>query len=157
MSTVRKQIVVDFISQTKASELHGFQHKVSTEILKDFKHNIDIISFAFYRNHSGTLWKLGIFFLIIEVQLIDNVVLVWAIQQSDCYTYSSFLGFFSHVDYYRILSRVPCAIRQVLVGYLFYTQYCVYVNLKFPSYPSSPPFPFENMFVFYVCEPVSVW
>lgn len=54
--------MVDFISQTKASELHGFKHKVSTEILKDFKHKIDIISFAFYRNHSGTLWKLGFFF-----------------------------------------------------------------------------------------------
>ena len=47
----------------------------------------------------------------IRYNLIYNVVLVLAIQQSDCYTYSSFFKFFSHVDYYRILSRVPCAIQ----------------------------------------------
>ena len=31
--------------------------------------------------------------------------------------------FFSHIGYYRVLSRVPCAIQQVLISYLF----CVYV------------------------------
>ena len=185
MSTVRKQIVVDFISQTKASELHGFYHKVSTEILKDFKHNIDIISFAFYRNHSGTLWKLGIFFLIIEVQLIDNVVLVSGVQQSEIYiyihthiythtdihtythtymhtyththTYNFFFRFFSLIGQYKILSIVSCAIRQVLVGYLPYVQLCVYVNpiLIYPSPPS--PFPLGNhKRVFYVCGSISV-
>ena len=31
-----------------------------------------------------------------------------------------FLDFFSITGYYKILSVVPCAIQQVLVGYLFY-------------------------------------
>ena len=41
-----------------------------------------------------------------------------------------FFRFFSRIGYYRILSRVPCAIQQVLVDYLFYIQQCVYVNPK---------------------------
>ena len=36
------------------------------------------------------------------------------------YIYSFFFRFFSHIGYYRILSRVPCAVQQALVGYLFY-------------------------------------
>ena len=72
----------------------------------------------------------------IEVQLIYNVVLVSGVQQSDSvictcmcvyiythththtHTHISFcFRFFSHIDYYKILSIVPCAI---LVGYLFF-------------------------------------
>ena len=36
------------------------------------------------------------------------------------YMYLFFFKFFSHLGYYRILTRVPCAIQQALVGYLFY-------------------------------------
>ena len=45
------------------------------------------------------------------------------------YIYPFFFRYFSHIGYYRILSRVPCAIQQVLVDYLFYIQQCVYVNI----------------------------
>ena len=31
-------------------------------------------------------------------------------------------------SHYRVLSRVPCAIQQVLISYLFYIQQCVYVS-----------------------------
>ena len=34
--------------------------------------------------------------------------------------YIFFFRFFSLISYYKILSIVPCAIQQVLVGYLFY-------------------------------------
>ena len=34
--------------------------------------------------------------------------------------YLFFFRFFSHIGYYRVLNRVPCAIQQVLVDYLFY-------------------------------------
>ena len=52
-------------------------------------------------------------------------MLVSGVQQSDSviYTYIyvySFSDFFSLIDYYKILSRVLCAIQQVLVVYLFY-------------------------------------
>ena len=33
---------------------------------------------------------------------------------------NSFLRFFSHNGHYRVLNRVPCAIHQVLISYLFY-------------------------------------
>ena len=32
------------------------------------------------------------------------------------------------------LSRVPCAIQQVLISYLFYTQQCEYVSSNLPIY-----------------------
>ena len=47
------------------------------------------------------------------------------------YTYiPSFFGFLSHLGHQSALSRVPCATQQVLISYLFYTQYqqCIYVN-----------------------------
>ena len=43
------------------------------------------------------------------------------------YVYPFFFRFFSHINYYRILSRVPWAIQQVFVDYLFYIQQCVSV------------------------------
>ena len=36
-------------------------------------------------------------------------------------TYPLFFRLFSHIGHYRALSRVPCAIQQVLICYLFYT------------------------------------
>ena len=41
------------------------------------------------------------------------------------YMYPFFWGFLSHLVHYRTLSRVICAIQQVLISYLFYTQCCV--------------------------------
>ena len=43
------------------------------------------------------------------------------------YIYSFFFRFFPHIGYGRILSRVPCAVYQVLVSYLFYI--CVYIYI----------------------------
>ena len=81
----------------------------------------------------------GVFFwFFIGVQLIYNVVLVSAVQQSESviYIYPLFFRFFSHIGDYRVLSRVPCAIQQVLISYLFYIQQYVYVNPNLPIYPS---------------------
>ena len=66
-----------------------------------------------------------IFFFLFHtgVRLINNVVFILGIQQSDSvlyiYMYLLVFKFFSHLAYYRVLSRVPCAIQWVLVGYLF--------------------------------------
>ena len=51
--------------------------------------------------------------------------------------YPFFFRFFSHIGHYRILRRVPCAIQQVLVGYLFYrleshAQNILFRKLKVP-------------------------
>ena len=47
--------------------------------------------------------------------------------------------FLSLTSYYKLLSRVPCTIQYILVGYLFYVLYCVYVNpsLLIYSLPTS--------------------
>ena len=42
------------------------------------------------------------------------------------YMYLFFFKFFSHLGYCRILSRVPCATQQVLVGYQFY--FILFIN-----------------------------
>ena len=67
------------------------------------------------------------FFLLIGIWLIYNIVLVSGVQQRrDSVIHVSHLFWFlSHVGYYRILSRVPCAVQDVLVGYLSYIQWCV--------------------------------
>ena len=55
--------------------------------------------------------------------------------------YLLFFQLFSHLGYYRVLSKVPCSILQVLVDYLFYRQQCVHVNPKLSIYLSPQPFP----------------
>ena len=71
------------------------------------------------------------------------------VNQLYVYIYPFFLGFPSHLGHHRVLSRVPCAIQQVLISYLFYTQcqQCIYVNPKLPIHP--PPCPF--------CLGIDVW
>ena len=52
--------------------------------------------------------------IFIGVQLIYNVELVSAIQQSESFIHtdvSTIFRFYSHIGHYRILSRVPCAIQ----------------------------------------------
>ena len=51
-------------------------------------------------------------FFFIEVQLIYNVVLISAVQQSDSFIHihAFFFIFFSIMVYHRILNIVPCAI-----------------------------------------------
>ena len=44
------------------------------------------------------------------------------------YLYSLFFRFFAHIGHYRVLSRVPCAIQQILISYLFYIQICVHIS-----------------------------
>ena len=50
--------------------------------------------------------------------------------------YLFFFKLFSHLGYYRILSRAPCPIQEVLVGYLF-SILCVYINPKILILPSA--------------------
>ena len=98
------------------------------------------------------------FFFDFILQLIYNVVLVPGVQQSDSFIHINISILFQilfHIGYYRILSRGPCAIKEVLVDYLFYIYQCVFVNPKLLVYPSTPCFPFGNhKFVFEVCESV---
>ena len=50
------------------------------------------------------------------------------VNQLYIYMYPLFFRFYSHIGHYRVLSRVPSAIQQILISYLFYIQQCVYVN-----------------------------
>ena len=55
----------------------------------------------------------GIKIFFIEIQLIYNVVLVSSVQQSASFIhiYIFFFRLFSIIDYYKILSIVPCVIQ----------------------------------------------
>ena len=61
-----------------------------------------------------------------------------------------FVRFFPLTGHCRILSRVPCAIQQILTSYLYYMESSVYVN---PSLLISPsPIPSgKHKFVFHSC------
>ena len=94
------------------------------------------------------------------------------VNQLYIYIYPLSFGFPSHLGHRRALGRVPCAIQQVLISYLFYTQcqQCIYVNPNLPigigidiytllilciivswSSPSHPPLPLGiHMFVLYL-------
>ena len=53
----------------------------------------------------------------------------FSVHQSDSLTHIFFFRCFSHIDYYKILSMVPCAIQYIFVGYLFYVWKKVKVNI----------------------------
>ena len=86
--------------------------------------------------------------------MLYNVVIVSVVQQSESAThiciYPLFLGFSSHFGHHRASSRVSCAIQLVLIGYLFYTLYCIYVNPSLPVHPILP-FPFSISSVIQSC------
>ena len=51
------------------------------------------------------------------------IMLISGVHQSESVTYihiPTFLDFFSNIGLYRVLSRVPSAIQQILTSYLFY-------------------------------------
>ena len=62
------------------------------------------------------------------------------VNQLYIFVYPLFYRLFSHIGHYKVLSRLPRAIQQVLVSYLFYIQWCVYVCPNLPIYPS-PSYP----------------
>ena len=100
-------------------------------------------------------------FFFIVVQFLFNVVLVSTVQQSESAInihISPLFGFPSHLIHHRTLSRVPCAIQQVLISYLFYTQYqqSIYVNLSLsvhpiPSFPTWYPYICSLYMCLYFC------
>ena len=62
------------------------------------------------------------------------------------YMYLSFFSFFFHLGYYGIVSRVPCDIQEVLVGYLFLNiavctalQLILIPNSQSGLHPTRPP------------------
>ena len=59
--------------------------------------------------------------MLCQLQVYSKVIQLYV------YIQPFFFRLFSHIGYYRILSRVPCAVQQVLVGYLFY------ICSKFPT------------------------
>ena len=64
--------------------------------------------------------------------------------------------FFSHIGHHMPSNRVPCAVQQVLISYLFYTQQFVYVNTSLPIHPTPPIPPNNHKFIFYICNSISV-
>ena len=75
------------------------------------------------------------------------------------YMYTFFFRFPSHLDHHRSLNGAPCAKQYILISYLFYTQWCIYVNPNLPVYStptptlscsllSSLPFPLFSLWLF---------
>ena len=50
------------------------------------------------------------------------------VNQLFIYIHPLFFRFLSHIGYCSVLSRVPCAIQQVLSSYLFYVQQCNWIQ-----------------------------
>ena len=55
------------------------------------------------------------------------------------YIYIPCFGLHSHLGHHRALGRVPCAIHQVLISYLFYTYQCLHISPSLPIYPTFLP------------------
>ena len=72
------------------------------------------------------------------------------------YMYLFFFKFFSHLGYYRIPSRVPCAIQQALVYYyvIFSNAYMLTPNSQLIPTPWLSPL--VTISVFYICDSASV-
>ena len=105
------------------------------------------IFFHMYKNFIVALFFkifIGVQFLLeYRFTMLCQFLLYSKMNQLYIYIYPLFFRFFFHIGHYRVLSRVPCAIQQVLNSYLFYIWQCVYVNPNLPIYPS-PTFPPGN-------------
>ena len=77
------------------------------------------------------------------------------VNQLYVYIYPLLFGFPSHLGHHRAFSRVPCAIQQVIISYLFYTQQHICVNPNLPVHPTSPSPLVVYRFVLYICVSIS--
>ena len=78
------------------------------------------------------------------------------VNQLYVYIYPLFFGFLSHLGHHRALSRVPCAIQQVLISYLFIHS-GVYMSVPISQFIPPPPSPLGiHTFVLYICVSISV-
>ena len=50
------------------------------------------------------------------------------------YIFLLFFRFVSHIGHYRVLKRIPCALQQVLIRYLFYIWKCVYMSIPISQF-----------------------
>ena len=107
--------------------------------------------------HRGLIWvsliSIYTVLFLIEIQMIQSVILVSGILQSDSiytniYKYIPicifffrffstifFFRFFSTIIYYKILNVIPYAVEQDLIVYLFYIQQFLFANHKLLIYP----------------------
>ena len=86
--------------------------------------------------------------------------ILFKVDQLFVYVYLLFFGFLPHLGRQRALSRVPCAIQQVLISHLFHTQYqqCEYIIPRLPVLPNTLLYPLGvHVLVLDICVSVSVW
>ena len=106
--------------------------------------------YIIYNDNNGFL-----FLNFIGVQLLCNVVLVSAVQQSKSaivYIYPLILEFLTHVGHHRALSRVPCAIQQVsLVIYFIQSISSIYMSIPISQFIPSHHFPLWHLYVCSLC------
>ena len=69
-----------------------------------------------YQDHSSLIKK--IYWSIVDLQCFVSFRCMQN-ESVKIYIYPFFLRLFSHIGFYRILNRFPCAIQWVLAGYLF--------------------------------------
>ena len=100
------------------------------------------------------LKTLFIFFL--EYSCLQCCVQVYSkMNQLYRYIYTLFLKFFSHIDHYRVLSRVSCAIQEVLI--IYFTNSSVYMSIPISQFIPHYFFPLVNIGLFStICDSISV-
>ena len=126
----------------------NFQHQIFLllEVLTRKKGMFSSVSLKFLNYFFKKSLKYTRFTTLCQFQVHSKVT------QLNIYTYSS-CQILSCIGCHRVLSSLPCAIQQVLDGYLFYIQQCVFVNPKLLIYPFPPCFPLCNhsLFLIFVC------
>ena len=118
------------------------------------------LTFLRVAKHKVVLESFFLRVIFISVQLLYNIVLISAIQQSESATHIHIYLFFrfpSRLGRHRARSGVSGAIQQVHISYLFYPQdqQYMYVNPSLPVHPASP-FPLGiHKFILYLCVSIS--
>ena len=102
------------------------------------------------------LFFFKLIFIIVDLQCCIIFLLYNRVNLLYIHIYPLFFRFYSHIGHYRVLSRVPCAVQQILISYLFYIQQCVYVSPNLPIYPSPLFPPGKHKFIFCICDSLSV-
>ena len=111
-----------------------------------------IIQFLKIILHWNSKQKHTLFFkkMFIGVELIYNVVLVSAVQQSEpvIHTHISLsFRFFSHIGHYKVLSRVPCVMSRFLLVIIF-VHSSMYMSISISQFIPPPLSPLVTISLF---------
>ena len=112
------------LTETKIDTSPSLSKRKKLNVIQYLESDLSFLSFSWFFFFGGVIYCLHLYFknlyFILEYSWLTTLCFRYKVIQLHVYVYSFFFRFFPHISYYRILSRVSCAIYVKLLLSLFF-------------------------------------